>query len=229
MADRTRAWVNTTPADSDKVGKGDDEIRNLRVDLDERLQVAGIANGVSVVIDGRHAVASGSRLSPDIYRSNGTSRLVAFEDSGMTVDPDAIGGIGIFGPNVTSSKDPGHTHTKAISFILSGTAVVGRVKIAFRVPRAVTVLGGELIVFTAPTSASTVVQLHIAQAPGAATNPNSISDATVFLTRPTIPIGSFFNATTSLATTALSAGDWLIPDITAAGGAADLMLTLRVH
>lgn len=236
MPDRTRAWVNTTPADSDKVGKGDDEIRNLRVDIQERDAEGGHVTGVSVVIDGRHAVDAGGSTngsSPDIYKSNGTDRLLAFTDAGVTLDPDALGGIEWAGPGITSNlaagPDPGHTHTGAIIFAIPGVVPTGRALLAYLAPRALTITSGDLICFVTPTATNCTAQVHIASAPALSDNPNSISDLLVFNTEPAIIPGNFAANSVDFTTTAVAAGDWLIAEVTASSAVEDLMIILTVH
>lgn len=84
-------WNSTfkdIPAGSDARSNGDDVIRELKLAIQEREKLGGhiwVDAASSTTHDGKHAVnAGGAGVSPDIYKADKTTKLVAYTDTDIT-------------------------------------------------------------------------------------------------------------------------------------------------
>lgn len=231
----TRAWSDTAPAAGDKVGEGDDRMRDDRQNARERLVRGGhymadtgyLVAGDDTDHEGKHVRGIGA--GPDIYRaSDKTTKLVAYPDD-TTVDMSNATS-GVLGPNITSGTNPGHLHTGTIAIRVAGLLASGRIKVAVRAPRALTFVRVWPVVFTAPTGASLVLNAYKIVAPTATTDRNSGGTALWLIAgnKPTILAGQFSGTTTTFdnATTA-NAGDEIVFEIEAGAWTAVSDLTIN--
>lgn len=86
----TRTWdssYESSPAGTDPKSQGDDRIRDLKLDIRERMNVGGhVWKDSTNTLDGRHAVnAGGSGVNPHIYKSDKTTPLVEFYEAAVEI------------------------------------------------------------------------------------------------------------------------------------------------
>jgi hypothetical protein len=88
----SRIWSNITPANSDNINQGAQQIRNVRVDVDQRLQIDHV-NGVSISTDGFHKKTTLQNQSSRPSTASGYSIIWA-EDSTLVSQPYMKDGAG---------------------------------------------------------------------------------------------------------------------------------------
>lgn len=224
----TQAWSKTIPASGDPVGQGDDEIRDLRRDVEERLLYGGTVMDDSDTTDGRMAVdAGGSGVSPIVYKSDMVTPLITPTDTGVAFAE------AITGPGVSSGDDPGHLHTGVIIFNVPLTLTAGRLKpLIFEAPRALTVLEIKMVLGTLPTTTDCVITAWKLAAPILDTTDRYAAGTALFTApnRPTCTPTEYANASTTFVATTddLAAGDQLTFEVITASAAADLSILVKV-
>ena len=222
----TRSWTfpHLAPAESDKVGLGDDEFRFFRDDNTERSREGGVEWGTSVTTDGRHCVGIGN--GPDIYKADKATKLVTYADTGATM----VAGSSWSGGNVTTGNNPGHGHTGTIVVRVSGTVSTGQIRVAVRVPRPITFVRAAVVVFTTPGVGGLRVDIKKLVAPINTTN-RLAAGASIFALdadKPQIVAGEFGGSTTTFGTTTAAAGDEILFYVDLANSAADLTISFEV-
>lgn len=236
----TSAWTDATPGSGDKLGDGDDRIREDKKNVRERLLRGGhyfadasyIVAGDDTDHEGKHIVGVGA--GPHVWRSDKTTKLVDFTND-TTVDmTNATSGI--LGPGITTGTDPGHTHTRSMVVVAPGTLTTGRIKAFWRVPVALTLVRAHFVVGTPPSGGSMIFQAYEINAPTSATDRTAAGTGDAFWlpgSRPTILVGTYSINTTTFdgaAGTAVDAGDEIAFEIdTVSGSPADLTITLDVR
>lgn len=237
----SQSWSDTSPAVGDKVGEGDDRMRDDRKNVRERL-----VRGGHWMVDTTYVVASdatddegkhvrGIGAGPDIYKSDKTTKLVAYPDDNTVDMTNAT--TGILGPGITTGTNPGHKHTGTISLRVAGALTAGRIKVAFRAPRAMTFVRCQVIVFTAPTAADITFQAYRllggGGAPANTTNRGAGGDAfwLVAANKPKIISGQFAGITTTFDNvSSVAAGEEIVFEIESGAwaSAADLTINFEV-
>lgn len=97
----TENWDSTyeaTPSNTDKRHLGDDEFRDMKKNIRESLQQGGHYDPSATVVPsttendrGRHVVdAGGAGVGPDIYESDGTTKLVEYTDTSIEHNQQTI-------------------------------------------------------------------------------------------------------------------------------------------
>ena len=232
----TKVWNNSAPAGSDDAKNGDDEIRDFKVGLVERLRNGGhnmqTAGSTTVATDGRHMCGeefdSGGANSPlagefYIYAADGTTKVVTARDS-TAASPSQfdVSNLTVYSAN-----------QRTIAIGLNSIAgVQAGVYFENRAPKSITILGAKLVCGTAPGGGSLVVNV-LRLATGYA-NPGS-GGTSIFTTPASdlvVTVGNRVGTETTAivgAQSVLAQGDALYVDITTLNAANDVVLYLRVR
>lgn len=218
----TRDWNESDPSNSDKLGTGASDVRDLRLDIEEREVNGGHAwNQATFANDGRHNVADGFK----VYKADRTTVAFDYTDGAQT----AASGVNFVGGNVTTGDDPGHTHTRTIIVVVPGVIVPGRFKTTFRAPRAITFTEARLLIWTRPTTGTLTIDIAILSATGLTDDPNATGATTIFSSKPTVTAANYRGSSTGFSTTSMTAGQELVFSADAGGftgSPADLTIQL---
>jgi hypothetical protein len=220
MATITRAipsTFNTTPANTDYISSGDDEIRNTRVDFRERLVNGGHVFGqtTNYAYDGRHACgAEGSNDQFIIYEADMNTPALIIDDSLKTISANTAEGWVI---NATAPAADNPTR-RQIVWWMPATLTTGREP--FQVVQMAK--AGDLVECRVHVEESTPqnssIKVEMLKC-AAANNPTDGNFSNVLSTYAEIQTGQYKGATTNFVSTPFVDGDYFVPEVTQVGGA----------